>query len=204
MATDVTMPQLGESVTEGTITRWLKKPGDRIAKYEPLCEVATDKVNAEVPATISGTLLEIVAEEGATVEVGQLICRIEEEGSTPSPQPENQGKDSAASSAAAPAGQGDQSMKRRYSPAVLRLAQEHGIDLEKIEGTGRGGRITRKDVLRYIESGKAGASPSADSERIGKSPPRRPGNRRLRRFGFPPPNPRPRRGFPSPWKRGIG
>ncbi|MFO7289402.1 2-oxoisovalerate dehydrogenase E2 component (dihydrolipoyl transacylase) [Planifilum fulgidum] len=170
MATDVTMPQLGESVTEGTITRWLKKPGDRIAKYEPLCEVATDKVNAEVPATISGTLLEIVAEEGATVEVGQLICRIEEEGSTPSPQPENQGKDSAASSAAAPAGQGDQSMKRRYSPAVLRLAQEHGIDLEKIEGTGRGGRITRKDVLRYIESGKAGASPSADSERIGKKP----------------------------------
>ncbi len=97
MATDVTMPQLGESVTEGTITRWLKKPGDRIAKYEPLCEVATDKVNAEVPATISGTLLEIVAKEGATVEVGQLICRIEEEGGTPSPQPEDQGKESAAS-----------------------------------------------------------------------------------------------------------
>ncbi|MEW9032961.1 MAG: biotin/lipoyl-containing protein, partial [Planifilum fimeticola] len=171
MATDVTMPQLGESVTEGTITRWLKKPGDRIAKYEPLCEVATDKVNAEVPATISGTLLEIVAEEGATVEVGQLICRIEEEGSTPSPQPADQGKDSAPSSVPASSGQEDQSMKRRYSPAVLRLAQEHGIDLEKIEGTGKGGRITRKDVLRYIEGGGKGApSPSTPADRGEKQP----------------------------------
>jgi 2-oxoisovalerate dehydrogenase E2 component (dihydrolipoyl transacylase) len=170
MATDVTMPQLGESVTEGTITRWLKKPGDRIAKYEPLCEVATDKVNAEVPATISGTLLEIVAEEGATVEVGQLICRIEEEGGTPSAKPADQGKDSVASSAAS-SGQADQSMKRRYSPAVLRLAQEHGIDLEKIEGTGKGGRITRKDVLRYIEGGGKGVpSPSTPADRGEKQP----------------------------------
>ncbi|MGI6125551.1 MAG: dihydrolipoamide acetyltransferase family protein [Planifilum sp.] len=163
MATDVTMPQLGESVTEGTITRWLKKPGDRVAKYEPLCEVATDKVNAEVPSTISGTLLEIVAEEGATVEVGQLICRIEEEGGAASPQPVDQGRESSPS-ASASAGQETPSMKRRYSPAVLRLAQEHGIDLERIEGTGKGGRITRKDVLQYIEGRKAAspASPRGD------------------------------------------
>lgn len=170
MATDVTMPQLGESVTEGTITRWLKKPGDRIAKYEPLCEVATDKVNAEVPATISGTLLEIVAEEGATVEVGQLICRIEEEGAASSPQPADKGKAPAASAVPASIKQEDQSMKRRYSPAVLRLAQEHGIHLERIEGTGKGGRITRKDVLRYIEGGKAAASPSVVSDRGAEQP----------------------------------
>ena len=78
MAIDITMPQLGESVTEGTISRWLKQPGDSISKYEPLCEVATDKVNAEVPATISGTLAEIVTGEGETVEVGHVICRVEE------------------------------------------------------------------------------------------------------------------------------
>lgn len=164
MATDVTMPQLGESVTEGTITRWLKKPGDRIAKYEPLCEVATDKVNAEVPATISGTLLEIVAEEGATVEVGQLICRIEEEGAASSPPPEDKEEGPAVAS------EQEAPMKRRYSPAVLRLAQEHGIDLEQLEGTGKGGRITRKDVLRYIEGRKTAASPSAVSDRSEKKP----------------------------------
>ncbi|MBN2909797.1 2-oxo acid dehydrogenase subunit E2 [Polycladomyces sp. WAk] len=158
MATDVTMPQLGESVTEGTITKWLKKPGDPVAKYEPICEVATDKVNAEVPATISGTMKEIIAEEGQTVEVGQLICRIEEEGAaaTEAPAEEKAPKAEEEVKTEAPAkkDQGEPSMKRRYSPAVLRLAQEHNIDLEKIEGTGAGGRITRKDVLRVIESGQ--------------------------------------------------
>jgi len=158
MATDVTMPQLGESVTEGTITKWLKKPGDPVAKYEPICEVATDKVNAEVPATISGTMKEIIAEEGQTVEVGQLICRIEEEGAAATEAPAEEkapkAEEEAKTEAPAKKDQGEPSMKRRYSPAVLRLAQEHNIDLEKIEGTGAGGRITRKDVLRVIESGQ--------------------------------------------------
>jgi 2-oxoisovalerate dehydrogenase E2 component (dihydrolipoyl transacylase) len=162
MATDVTMPQLGESVTEGTITKWLKKPGDPVAKYEPICEVATDKVNAEVPATISGTMKEIIAEEGQTVEVGQLICRIEEEGAAATEAPAEEKKEApkaeeAKTEAPAKKDQGETSMKRRYSPAVLRLAQEHNIDLEKIEGTGAGGRITRKDVLRVIESGQVDA-----------------------------------------------
>jgi 2-oxoisovalerate dehydrogenase E2 component (dihydrolipoyl transacylase) len=80
MATDILMPQLGESVTEGTIAKWLKKPGDPVSKYEPICEVSTDKVNAEVPSTIEGTMVELVAEEGATVSVGDLICRIQEAG----------------------------------------------------------------------------------------------------------------------------
>ncbi|MFD1428099.1 2-oxoisovalerate dehydrogenase E2 component (dihydrolipoyl transacylase) [Kroppenstedtia sanguinis] len=154
MATDITMPQLGESVTEGTITKWLKQPGDSVAKYEPLCEVATDKVNAEVPATFSGTMTEIVTEEGKTVEVGELICRIQEDGKGEAllPEQNTEQKPEAEASVTAP---GDESMKRRYSPAVLRLAQENDIDLEQVEGTGKGGRITRKDLLQLIESEQA-------------------------------------------------
>lgn len=164
MATDITMPQLGESVTEGTITKWLKQPGDSVAKYEPLCEVATDKVNAEVPSTISGTLKEIVVEEGETVEVGVLICRIDEDGEkgATAQAPSEATADQEAPTPTAAAAQttqkkeemaGDKSMKRRYSPAVLRLAQEHDIDLEQVQGSGRGGRITRKDLLQVIEAG---------------------------------------------------
>ncbi|PTX52201.1 branched-chain alpha-keto acid dehydrogenase E2 component [Melghirimyces profundicolus] len=161
MATDITMPQLGESVTEGTITKWLKQPGDSVSKYEPLCEVATDKVNAEVPATVAGTLTEIVTGEGQTVEVGEIICRVAEAGegadhekappaSFAEEEPPAAGKERAKSDADA----GDSSMKRRYSPAVLRLAQEHAIDLEQVEGTGKGGRITRKDIQKLIDSGE--------------------------------------------------
>lgn len=153
MATDIKMPQLGESVTEGTIIKWLKKPGDPVAKYEPLCEVTTDKVNAEVPSTIEGTMLEIITGEGETVEVGQLICRIQEHGAEAS-EPEKLEKPKVEeSNHQVQSDKKDVSMKGRYSPAVLRLAQEHQIDLTQIEGTGKGGRITRKDVLKVIESG---------------------------------------------------
>lgn len=152
MATDIKMPQLGESVTEGTIIKWLKKPGDPIEKYEPLCEVSTDKVNAEVPSTVEGTLLEIIVSEGETVEVGQLICRIQEVGA---PETKEEAKnETKEEKATANTENDDVSMRGRYSPAVLRLAQEHQIDLAQIKGTGRGGRITRKDVLKVIESGK--------------------------------------------------
>ncbi|SEN21497.1 dihydrolipoamide acetyltransferase family protein [Lihuaxuella thermophila] len=160
MATDIKMPQLGESVTEGTIAKWLKKPGDPVAKYEPICEVATDKVNAEVPSTIEGTMVEIIAEEGSTVEVGQLICRIEEAGAAPekaADQPEAKTEEAETPPAAAEEA-GETSMKARYSPAVLRLAQENNIDLSKVQGTGKGGRITRKDVLKAIETGAATAA----------------------------------------------
>jgi 2-oxoisovalerate dehydrogenase E2 component (dihydrolipoyl transacylase) len=128
MVIDIPMPQLGESVTEGTLLRWLKKPGDAIAKYEPICEVATDKVNAEVPSTIAGTIREIIANEGEVIQVGQTICRMQ-----------------AKEAAALP-------LQGRYSPAVLRLAQEHQIDLASLKGTGQGGRITRQDVLQFIAS----------------------------------------------------
>lgn len=161
MIEKVTMPQLGESVTEGTITTWLKQPGDEIRLYDPICEVATDKVNAEVPATVAGVLGEIIAEEGATVAVGEIICTIKKSGTagekekkeispplvenTVPPSSESKNETSSAASTAS------EPMKKRYSPAVLRLAQEHDIDLQQMKGTGRGGRITRKDVLAFLE-----------------------------------------------------
>jgi 2-oxoisovalerate dehydrogenase E2 component (dihydrolipoyl transacylase) len=164
MATDIKMPQLGESVTEGTIVKWLKKPGDHVEKYEPICEVSTDKVNAEVPSTLEGTMVEILVSEGETVAVGQLICRIQEAGAAQPAQPAAPAKEETKAEAPAPAApaaaeEGDAPMKARYSPAVLRLAEEHNIDLSKLKGTGKGGRITRKDVLKAIEQGVAPAAP---------------------------------------------
>lgn len=151
MVTDIMMPQLGESVTEGTISTWLKKPGDTVAKYEPICEVTTDKVNAEVPSTFEGTIKEIIAEEGETVEVGQLICRIDVSGEEAE---EAKAEPPVTSEVPKPAAnEKDDSQKNRYSPAVLRLAQENDIDLTQLTGSGKGGRITRKDVLRAIEEG---------------------------------------------------
>lgn len=127
MEMKMTMPQLGESVTEGTLIRWLVKPGDRVKKYEAICEITTDKVNAEVPSTYDGKVKELVVQEGETVAVGELICYLET------------------------MEDGEQTQKKRYSPAVLQLASEHGLDLEVIPGTGMDGRITRKDVLSFLE-----------------------------------------------------
>ena len=163
MATKVLMPQLGESVTEGTITRWLKQVGDSVNKYEPLCEVETDKVTAEVPATVSGTLSEILVEEGTTVEVGKLICYIQEQGSVEEPKPvEN--KDNITEQVKTSESRDEQQSNARYSPAVMRIAQENNVDLNQLEGTGLGGRITRKDVLNYIENGEV----SVEKEQIEK------------------------------------
>lgn len=162
MATDILMPQLGESVTEGTIVKWLKKPGDKVEMYEPICEVATDKVTAEVPSTVEGVMQEIVVPEGETVAVGELICRISTEGGAPQQEkPAEPEPETAPEPAAEEKETEDAPMKNRYSPAVLRLAEEHGIDLAKITGTGRGGRITRKDVLKAIEQGTAKAGEQA-------------------------------------------
>ncbi|MFD2371861.1 dihydrolipoamide acetyltransferase family protein [Brevibacillus sp. GCM10020057] len=167
MATKVLMPQLGESVTEGTISKWLVKVGDTVKKYDPLAEVTTDKVNAEVPSTVSGRVTEIVVPEGETVAVGALILYIEEgaeAGDAPAAQPEApaaaapaaavqagpQQSNQAAAKVAAPA---QHAGKQRYSPAVLALSQEHGIDLSRVTGTGAGGRVTRRDVQAIIDAG---------------------------------------------------
>jgi len=153
----MTMPQLGESVTEGTISTWLVSVGDQVNKYDPIAEVMTDKVNAEIPSSYTGTITELAAEEGETVEVGSLICYIETEQAASEDVEAASEKETntVEKNAAEQAEDTDSSMKKRYSPAVLRLSQEHSIDLNQIEGTGRGGRITRKDVEKHIGSSTA-------------------------------------------------
>ncbi|MFZ3588448.1 dihydrolipoamide acetyltransferase family protein [Bacillus sp. DJP31] len=151
----ITMPQLGESVTEGTISKWLVSPGDKVNKYDPLAEVMTDKVNAEVPSSFAGTIKELIAGEDETLPVGAVICTIEVEGGETQVTSEVK-KVETVSIASAPTStetDTDQPNKRRYSPAVLRLAQENNVDLEQLSGTGAGGRITRKDIQQVIESG---------------------------------------------------
>lgn len=198
--TKIPMPQLGESVTEGTIGKWLKQPGDKINKYDLLCEVITDKVNAEVPSSVEGVLGEILVEEGTTVAVGEIICTILEEGSATASVPKSdvprkeqvdEGAQaetpSASASRAKPTVQASSQAaaslkvgaerngdgKQRYSPAVLKLSQEHGIDLSRIQGTGLEGRITRKDVLQAVENGlpepatAPTAAPSASTVNVG-------------------------------------
>ncbi|MDN3956841.1 dihydrolipoamide acetyltransferase family protein [Sporolactobacillus laevolacticus] len=147
------MPQLGESVTEGTISQWLVSVGDEVKKYDPIAEVTTDKVNAEIPSSFSGKITALLVGEGDTLPVGEPICAIEVEGTEPAI--EKLAKSTSAARNLTEKEQQDTSMKKRYSPAVLRLAQEHNIDLETLEGTGRSGRITRKDVEQYIASGQA-------------------------------------------------
>ncbi len=159
----ITMPQLGESVTEGTISQWLVSVGDRVNKYDPLAEVMTDKVNAEIPSSFAGVIKEIIAKEGETLPVGAVICTIEVEG-----EGKVEEKQMSVENELPPANEqaNKQPMKKqggergRYSPAVLRLAQEHNIDLTQVTGTGMGGRITRKDLLKFIESSNV---PKADA-----------------------------------------
>lgn len=147
----IKMPQLGESVTEGTISKWLVSVGDKVNKYDPLAEVMTDKVNAEVPSSFTGTIKELIAQEGETYAVGDFICTIEIEGANdaetaPVEKMETQAEEKVEAIE-------QQENKARYSPAVLKISQEHGIDLSRVKGTGAGGRITRKDLLKIIETG---------------------------------------------------
>ena len=146
----ITMPQLGESVTEGTISRWLVKVGTPINKYEPIAEIITDKVTAEVPSSFSGSIKEILAGEGDTLNVGEGICLVE----TDSVQEEVRSEEVGEKVKVDHLVKDVNSQKSRYSPAVLKLSQEHDIDLNHVQGTGLGGRITRKDLLKIIESGE--------------------------------------------------
>jgi 2-oxoisovalerate dehydrogenase E2 component (dihydrolipoyl transacylase) len=148
----IKMPQLGESVTEGTISKWLVSVGDKVNKYDPLAEVMTDKVNAEIPSSFSGVIKELIASDGDTLAVGEVICTIEVEGgAVESATPESAVTSVAASTPIIE--DVDSPNKGRYSPAVLKLSQEHGINLALVKGSGAGGRITRKDLLAIIESG---------------------------------------------------
>lgn len=165
---NIAMPQLGESVTEGKIERWLVQVGDKVNKYDPLAEVTTDKVNAEIPSSFAGVITELIANEGETLPVGAIVCTIEIEGSELPAAPVE--KSSNVSSAIlnagvqrkeeAPVTKKEEKPVRaerkpgRFSPAVLALAAEHDVDLSQITGTGAGDRITRKDVEAYVAAGK--------------------------------------------------
>ncbi len=164
--TTVTMPQLGESVTEGTIGEWLKQVGDRVEKYEPLVEVETDKVNSEIPAPVAGMLVELLVEPQTTVPVGAALCRIEEAGAVASAEPDvAHGR---AASAAIGGRNGESHMldemellRRRSSPVVRRIAEEHGVDLGEIAGTGIEGRVTKQDILAFLAAKPEEESPAA-------------------------------------------
>jgi 2-oxoisovalerate dehydrogenase E2 component (dihydrolipoyl transacylase) len=204
MATTIKMPQLGESVTEGTIERWLVKEGDTVEQYDPLFEVVTDKVNAEVPAEVAGTITKILIPDGETVAVGTAVAEIDADGAgaaseapaeTPAeaapapaqaeaapsqappaePEPPTQPAQPEASADAAaeavaqqeqapsvaaqpqaatqPVSGGNGDATSRMTPAVRRLVREHGIDVAQLSGSGAGGRVTREDVLAFIEKG---------------------------------------------------
>ncbi len=166
MAVKVVMPQLGESVTEGTIVRWIKKVGDRVEKYEPLLEVMTDKVNAEVPAPAAGILREILVPEGETVPVGRELAVIAEAAQAP-PEP-------ASVSAGVKGAEAADVAQQRSSPIVRRLAQEYGIDLSQVKGTGIGGRVTKEDVLRYVAERQQAAAPVKEAPPPAETPPAAP------------------------------
>ncbi|HHU68217.1 2-oxoglutarate dehydrogenase, E2 component, dihydrolipoamide succinyltransferase [Corynebacterium sp.] len=169
-STDVEMPELGESVTEGTITQWLKSVGDSVEVDEPLLEVSTDKVDTEIPSPVAGTLLEILADEDETVDVGEVIARVgsgapkkAEKKAEPKPEPKKEPKkeEPKVEEKAAPK-KVDNANVPYVTPLVRKLADKHGVDLTQVEGTGVGGRIRKQDVLAAAEGGTQAAPAAAE------------------------------------------
>lgn len=169
MPTDVVMPQMGESITEGTIAKWLKKVGDTVAVDEPLLEISTDKVDAEIPAPVAGVLSEIRFSEGDTVEVNTVIAVIggavgaqsrTEEAPAPS-APAPQSPPAAVSAPAEEASVSEPGRKIRSSPLVRRIAREHQVELSRVRGTGSAGRISKEDILRYLKTRSAAPQQAA-------------------------------------------
>jgi pyruvate dehydrogenase E2 component (dihydrolipoamide acetyltransferase) len=192
MRVEVPMPQMGESIAEGTVSVWLKKVGDRVERDEPIMEISTDKVDAEIPSPAAGVLAEIVVQEGATVEVGTVVAFIETEAGaalTPTPEPRagtpeempatpvegeaqpTAQRDAASEGAAASApaaaaasppvavasepGSREDRLRTRSSPLVRRIAAENGVEIGAVQGSGRDGRVTKEDILRFVEERKA-------------------------------------------------
>jgi 2-oxoglutarate dehydrogenase E2 component (dihydrolipoamide succinyltransferase) len=168
MPTDIIMPQMGESIVEGTITKWLKKPGDKVQRDEPLFEISTDKVDAEIPAPASGVLQEITVAEGTTVGVNTVVGTIAIDGESAATRSGSASAKAASPPAAAakeeprsapappptPAApvEDEESEEARSSPLVRKIAREHGVNLSEISGSGLGGRITKQDILQFIEN----------------------------------------------------
>jgi pyruvate/2-oxoglutarate dehydrogenase complex dihydrolipoamide acyltransferase (E2) component len=180
MAVEFKMPQLGESVVEGTIGRWLKEEGDRVEEYEPLLEVATDKVDTEVPSPVAGVLLEIRAREGETVRVGEVIAVLGEAGEVApageGPEPEAEERTAPEQKGAAEAarvGGGERPGGPGYlTPVVARIAAEEGVDLSQVEGTGRHGRITKKDIQAYLARRQEAPAPAREDRAAVEREPR--------------------------------
>ena len=166
MSTPVEMPQLGESIAEGTVTRWLKQVGDAVERDEPLLEISTDKVDAEIPSPAAGVLREVRVTEGETVEVGTVIAIIETAGATAAGPSADSGAVAEAPSAPPPSPSaspavGGQGQAARSSPAVRKLAREHNVDIALIAGSGAGGRVTKDDVLKYLDAPPAAGATAA-------------------------------------------
>jgi len=160
VATDIIMPQLGESIVEGTIVKWLTPPGGRVEKDQSLLEVETDKVALEIPSPATGFLTEVLVQEGQTVPVGTLLARLDTQQTVSGVISRVGG---VVVRPMSPAGEGAD----HYSPAVQQLATEHGVDLSQVAGTGAGGRVTKKDVLDFIAKAQPSAighQPSATEE----------------------------------------
>ncbi len=184
------MPQMGESIAEGTVSKWLKQVGDTVERDEPILEISTDKVDAEIPSPAEGTLVEIAVQEGETVEVGTIVAFIDPEGGAPAaagaaeeeapaeaepapapaPEPASTEPPAIEATAAPTAGDagsepsGDESaeerLRRRSTPVVRKIAEEHGVDIAAVSGTGHAGRVTKQDILDFIESGGKAAAPA--------------------------------------------
>ena len=180
MSLEVTMPQMGESVVEGTVTKWLVKVGDRVTEDQPLCEISTDKVDTEIPSPVAGIIAQLIAAEGQTLPIGAPIATIESGGAgvaapnvapaKSAPPPPVAKPPSAPLPAAAPAARpmhlvaprpvaaATAGAPRRYSPVVLRMAEERGIDLNLVPATGLGGRVSKRDIEHYLETLQSGAA----------------------------------------------
>ena len=163
---DVVMPQMGESVAEGTIVRWIKKVGDKVDRDEPLFEISTDKVDAEIPSPASGVLSEILAKEGDTVPVNSVVAIIGSATDVPAavapaaaakPAPAKQADASKSAAATASTRASDDISRDRTSPLVRQIAKEHDIDVSQVTGTGIGGRVTKDDVLAFAARGASKA-----------------------------------------------
>ena len=181
---DVVMPQMGESIVEGTLTKWLKKVGDRVERDEPLFEISTDKVDTEIPAPAAGTLAEILVQEGAVVAINTVVARIsdgtaaaapapkaEEPKAAPAPAPASVAAAPAAPPAPAPVAEPEPAadVDGPISPLVRRMARENNIDLHLVKGSGAGGRITKQDVEAYLAS-RGGIAPAATPQAPAPAP----------------------------------